>query len=414
MNFGYITVATGLLIKEENQLREVGNYFTSLNEIGGLRLSPDQADNPNPLFYFLITGGTENTILQILANRNKILPMEPVYLIAHPGNNSLPACLEVLARLNQDGIRGKIFYLKNSDDIEGLGQIKNAQHDLEVFQSLKKTRLGLVGTASDWLVASKPEVEIVKQVWGPEIIHVDFYDLKKKIQDKKQENLIQYKSSLANDAIAIGEPSQSDIDEVVRVYVGLKQLVQELELESITVRCFDLVSDMKTTGCFGLAQLIDDGIMAGCEGDLPSTIGMLWAKKLTGETPWMANPAQLDEQNNRLWLAHCTVPRSIVKTYSLRSHFESGLGVGIQGTFTAKPITLLRIGGKEMNKLWLAEGNIIQAGFAENLCRTQVEIELISGGSVKDLLQAPLGNHLVMLSGHHLERFKSWWELMIN
>ena len=414
MNFGYITAATGLLIKEENQLREVGNYFTSLNEIGGLRLSPDQADNTNPLFYFLITGGTENTILQILANRNKILPMEPVYLIAHPGNNSLPACLEVLARLNQDGIRGKIFYLKNSDDLEGLGQIKSAQHDLEVLQSLKKTRLGLVGTASDWLVASKPEVEIVKQVWGPEIIHVDFYDLKKKIRDKKPESLIQYKSSLVNNAIEIGEPSQSDIDEVVRVYIGLKQLVQELELESITVRCFDLVSDMKTTGCFGLAQLIDDGIMAGCEGDLPSTIGMLWAKKLVGETPWMANPAQLDEQNNRLWLAHCTVPRSIVKTYSLRSHFESGLGVGIQGTFTAKPITLLRIGGKEMNKLWLAEGNIIQAGFAENLCRTQVEIELISGGSVKDLLQAPLGNHLVMLSGHHLERFKSWWEMMIN
>ena len=127
----------------------------------------------------------------------------------------------------------------------------------------------------------------------------------------------------------------------------------------------------------------------------------------------MANPAQLDEQNNRLWLAHCTVPRSIVKTYSLRSHFESGLGVGIQGTFTSKPITLLRIGGKNLKKLWLAEGNIIQAGFAENLCRTQVEIEIISGGSVKDLLQAPLGNHLVMISGHHLEKFKSWWEMMI-
>jgi L-fucose isomerase-like protein len=413
MKFGYITAATGLLVKEETQLKEVGNYFTSLKEIGGQRLNSDQVDDPDPLFYFLITGGTENTILQILSSRSKILPGEPVYLIAHPGNNSFPACLEVLARLNQDGIRGKIFYLKNSNNADGLKQIKNAQHDLEVLHSLKKTRLGLVGTTSDWLVASKPEVEVVKQVWGPKIVHIDFYELKKRIQDINPESLFQYKSSLVKDALEIGEPSQSDIDEVVRVYIGLKRLVKESELDSITVRCFDLVSDMRTTGCFGLAQLIDDGIIAGCEGDLPSTIGMLWAKKLVGETPWMANPAQLDEQNNRLWLAHCTVPRSIVKTYSLRSHFESGLGVGIQGTFTSKPITLLRIGGKDMEKLWLAEGNIIQAGFAENLCRTQVEIELISGGSVKDLLQTPLGNHLVMLSGHHLERLKSWWEMMI-
>ena len=413
MKFGYITAATGLLEKEEAQLKEVGNYFISLEEMGGKCLNSDQADDSHPLFYFLITGGTENTILKFLANRSKILTGEPVYLIAHPGNNSLPACLEVLARLNQDGIRGKIFYLKSPDDKEGLRQIKTAQHDLEVLHSLKKTRLGLVGTASDWLIASKPEIEVVKQVWGPKIIHVDFYELKKRIQDIKPESLIQYKTSLVKDAIKIGEPSQSDIDEVIRVYIGLKKLVKELELESITVRCFDLVTDMKTTGCFGLAQLIDDGIIAGCEGDLPSTVGMLWAKELTGETPWMANPAQLDEQNNRLWLAHCTVPRSVVKTYSLRSHFESGLGVGIQGTFTSKSITLLRIGGKDMKKLWLAEGNIIQAGFAENLCRTQVEIELISGGSVKDLLQTPLGNHLVMLSGHHLERLKSWWEMMI-
>jgi L-fucose isomerase-like protein len=414
MQFGYITAATGLLVKEEKQLLEVGNYFNSLDEIGGKRFSTDQSDNPKPLFYFLITGGTENTILQLFASRNKLLPGEPVYLIAHPGNNSLPASLEVLARLNQDGIRGRIFYLKSPDDTEGLKKIIEGQHDLEVLHEMKKAKLGLVGTASDWLVASKPEVKIVKQVWGPEVIHIDFYELKKRMKEIKEENLVQYKRPFVQGATEIREPNQSDIDEVVRVYIGLKQLVKELELESITVRCFDLVSDMKTTGCFGLAQLIDDGIMAGCEGDLNSTIGMLWVKKLTGATPWMANPAQLDEQTNKLWLAHCTVPRSIVNTYSLRSHFESGLGVGIQGTIGSKPITLLRIGGKDLQKLWLAEGNIIQAGFAENLCRTQVEIELTSGESVKDLLHTPLGNHLVMLSGHHLERFKTWWEMMIN
>jgi L-fucose isomerase-like protein len=414
MRFGYITAATGPLVKEENELKEVGKYFSSLNEIGGKRLNADQIDNRNPLFYFLLTGGTENAILQMLENRRKILQGEPVYLISHPGNNSLPACLEVLAKLNQDGIRGKILYLKSPNDTEGLRQISNAQHDLEVLHELKRTKLGLVGTASDWLVASKPEVEVVKQVWGPEIVHVDFYELKKRMKEIKPESILQYKSSFVQGAVAILEPSQADIDEVVRVYIGLKQLVKELELDSITVRCFDLVSDMKTTGCFGLAQLIDDGIMAGCEGDLTSTLGMLWVKKLVSETPWMANPAQIDEQKNRLWLAHCSVPRSIVNTYSLRSHFESGLGVGIQGTIQSKPITLLRIGGKDLQKLWLAEGNLIQSGFAENLCRTQVEIELVSGGSVMDLLHAPLGNHLVMLSGHHLERFKNWWELMIN
>jgi len=194
MKFGYIPAATGLLVKEEDQIKTVGNYFTSLDEIGGQRLNLVQTDNPNPLFYFLITGGTENTILQLLENRKKHIPGEPVYIIAHPGNNSLPASLEVLARLNQDGIRGRIFYLKNPHDTEGLKKILEAQHDLEVWHDLKKTKLGLVGTASDWLVASKPEVKIVKQVWGPEVMHIDFYELKKRMREAEFAQLQQRRS----------------------------------------------------------------------------------------------------------------------------------------------------------------------------------------------------------------------------
>jgi L-fucose isomerase-like protein len=414
MKFGYIPAVTGLLEKEDVMLEEIGHYFASLNDIGGERLTRDQTDNPKPLFYFLVSGGTENKVLQLRANRSLTSPGEPVYLIAHPGNNSLPACLEVLARLQQDGNQGRIFYIKNPEDAEGINQIIKALHDNEIMQSLKKARIGFVGTASDWLVASKPEAELVKQVWGPEIVHINFYDLKERIRKAEPEQLNKYKSSLIKSALEIKEPTNPEIDEVVKVYIALKQLTEELNLESITVRCFDLVSDLKTTGCYGLSQLMDDGIISGCEGDLNSTVAMLWANKMVGETPWMANPAQVDERNNRLWLAHCTVPRKMIQKYTLRSHFESGIGVGIQGTFNSQPVTIIRIGGKDMKRLWLAEGTLLQAGFAENLCRTQVEIELTSGGSVKDLLNVPLGNHLVMISGHHLQELKSWWELMIN
>lgn len=202
------------------------------------------------------------------------------------------------------------------------------------------------------------------------------------------------------------------MDDVVKVYLALKKVVQEQKLDALTLRCFDLVLGLKTTGCFGLSQLTDEGIIAGCEGDLVSTVGLMWARELLGLTPWMANPAQLDAEKNELWLAHCTVPRGIVEDYSLRSHFESGLGVGIQGTLANGPVTLLRIGGKQMEELWLAEGEIMEAGDSEDLCRTQARIKL-SAGKISDLLEAPLGNHIVMVQGHHLKRLHDWWRLMI-
>jgi L-fucose isomerase-like protein len=188
--------------------------------------------------------------------------------------------------------------------------------------------------------------------------------------------------------------------------------VKAHRLDALTVRCFDLLLSDKTTGCFALSELTDHGIIAGCEGDLVSTMGLLWSAVLTGEVPWMANPAHLDETSNSLVLAHCTVPRSLVERYRLRSHFESGIGVGIQGDIPHGPVTLLRIGGTMMDELWLAEGAITANGDAENLCRTQVSITL-SRGHVSELLHAPLGNHIVLVRGHHADRLAQWWETML-
>ena len=209
------------------------------------------------------------------------------------------------------------------------------------------------------------------------------------------------------------EPSETELKDAARVYVVMKQLVDKYRLDAITLRCFDLILDLKTTGCFALAQLNDEGTIAGCEGDLVSTVAMLWISKLLNQSSWMANSAQLDIENNTLWLAHCTVPRNMVEEYRLRSHFESGLGVGIQGKLLPGPATLLRLGGKTMSRIWLADGEILQPGHADKLCRTQVEVRLIRDGDVEKLLRTPLGNHLVLVPGHHADRLRSWWETMI-
>ena len=65
-------------------------------------------------------------------------------MIAHPGNNSLPAALEVLARLQQDGALGRIFYLDGPDDDAGLEEITDTVHDLDVRRALQQARIVLV------------------------------------------------------------------------------------------------------------------------------------------------------------------------------------------------------------------------------------------------------------------------------
>ena len=410
--FGFIPIHS-LLVKDEDTVNKiVGSYVKALEQIGGKRWTKEDLKNPKPLFYLMVTGGTEELLLNWQTERNKHIKNEPVFLLAHPTHNSLPASLEVLARIQQDDMKGQIFYSNGPNDKNVFNQIQKAVHNLEVLFALKQMRIGLVGTPSDWLVASNPDPETLKETWGPTVVSISMEEIKGALQTINPEIIKNILKSLVNGAQEIREPSQTDLEENVKVYIALKKVVEKYKLDAISVRCFDIVLDQKTTGCFALAQLTDEGIIAGCEGDLTSTLGMLWTSKLLGQIPWMANPAQLNEENNTIWLAHCTVPRSIVKEYTLRSHFESGIGVGIQGTIAQGPVTLLRIGGNNLDKLWLAEGEIMQSGNSEDLCRTQIEVKIISD-TVKNLLQSPLGNHLILVKGHHKEELQEWWKNMI-
>ena len=172
--FGIVPVHAGTLLGEGEVEAITGECFRALEGLGGERWPAENIpDDEAQLFLLVATGGTEKVILEMWAERNRIAPGEPLFLIAHPGNNSLPAALEVLARLQQDGAPGRIFYLNGPDDAAGLREIEDALHDIGVRRTLQRARIGLVGTPSDWLVASSPDASTIRTAWGPTVVPVE-------------------------------------------------------------------------------------------------------------------------------------------------------------------------------------------------------------------------------------------------
>lgn len=87
--------------------------YVHLLESAGLAVfQRDSKSLAGPIVFLLGTGGTEGQVLSHLGTHAG----QPVWLLAHPDANSLPAALEVLARLQQDGHHGRIFYLRGPDD----------------------------------------------------------------------------------------------------------------------------------------------------------------------------------------------------------------------------------------------------------------------------------------------------------
>jgi L-fucose isomerase-like protein len=410
--FGYSVVASSL--HDPTVVAELTTSVRAvLDAIGGCRIDPALTDafDGAPHLFLIATGGTERAVLDAIARRREELGDEPVILVAHRAHNSLPAALETLAAVHQLGGRGRIVFVTGdrSLDEEALDE---AVGDVEAVLRMRSTRLGIVGGPSSWLVASSPDAEVVRRRWGPDLVTVD----PTRMIEMTRVPVVPT-GVLAERFTAVADPIRSSVrrdavNDAMGVRTALGDVLENDDLDAVTVRCFDLLGDPGTSGCLALASLNDDGIVAGCEGDVPSTLAMLLVRHLLAQPSWMANPAMVDVASNRLVLAHCTVAPSMVDGFALDTHFESGKGVGISGHFASQPVTLIRLGGSDLEECWIVEGDIVATGDDADLCRTQVTVAL-SSGDVGDLLAHPLGNHLVLAAGHHEARLRRWWAMAV-
>ncbi|MCF7920849.1 MAG: hypothetical protein K9N06_13140 [Candidatus Cloacimonetes bacterium] len=335
----------------------------------------------------ILTGGTEKQAVDLI-NKHPNIPAKTL-LLTHNGYNSLPAALEISAFLHNEGFSAEIINLESP---AAGNKLKAA---LSPAKPLCDVRIGVIGKPSDWLIASSQSADIVKNTWGIELISVSISSLIENIEVCAQD--VPWAMADLHKIHKV-EPRMKDIKNSEDVYDALRDIIAQNDFQGITVRCFDLVNDLKMTACYALAQLNAENFPAGCEGDIASIVGMLWAKKQTGLIPWMANPARIDQQNSTLVLAHCTAPFNYLKNIVYRSHFESGLGVGIQGYLDFKKVTIFRLGGKNLDKIWISEGKLLRHLNESDLCRTQIEIQL-PASDLDKLLHEPLGNHLLVLPG---------------
>ena len=344
----------------------------------------------------VLTGGVEREVLKVVSE----LP-SPTLLIAHDGHNSLPACLEILARIRQDGGEGEILF--------GSPQAISAGLDRELrvaaaWEAVRFSRVGLIGEPSDWLVASDVDRSFLKGQLGIELVEIPIDEL---VHAVKEADVPRKDAGrFAKEAGRTVEPDKDELRGAVALYTALKSLIEAYRLSACSVRCFDLITRIENTGCYALSRLNDERIPAGCEGDLQALFTLFLGIAVSGQSAFMGNVASVDTDARTIGLAHCTCPLSLATSYAIRSHFESGIGVGIAASIPEGPCTVFRLGGERLDQLFVREGRIVPSSSREDLCRTQVQDEVTE--PVEPLLTAPLGNHHILVPGHHgaaIERF---------
>ena len=323
----------------------------------------DYGSHPLSLIY-VRTGGTEGIFKRLLPQLQEQTD-SPFYLLTSGKSNSLAASMEILSYLRQRNLKGEILhgsaeYIRKR--IDSLLKVEAARRQLQ------GTRLGVIGKPSNWLISSDANYNNVRARLGIELIDI---------------------------------PMQELLDTIVgdAIYEGLKSIISKYQLNGFTLRCFDLLTSLKTTGCLALAKLNSEGYVAGCEGDVPAMISMMIVRSLTGVSGFQANPARINPETGELLFAHCTIPLNMVERYELDTHFESGIGVGVRGYMKEGPVTLFKVSG-DLSRHFVAEGTLIRNTSEPDLCRTQQVIQLADKTQASYFLTEPIGNHHIVAPGH--------------
>ena len=320
---------------------------------------------------FVRTGGTENLFRQ--RYMDVLQARKSVYLLASSNSNSLAASMEILSWLKQRGIKGEILHGPDeyvSSRISQMVKLETAR------KTLRNTRAAIIGRPSDWLIASDINKEAVQAKLGFDIEYIPIEEV---------ENIC-------------GNVGPKE-DGAITIYNAIKSVVTKHQINAFTIRCFDLLTSLRNTGCLALARLNSEGYVAGCEGDGPAMLSMVIARSLTGKSGFQANPARVDTEKGEVLFTHCTIPLDMVERYEFDTHFESGIGVGIRGYMKEGPVTVFKVSG-DLSRVFAEEGELIENDKAPNLCRTQQLIRFTNKDATRYFLQNPIGNHHIILQGH--------------
>jgi hypothetical protein len=365
---------------------------------------------------FIATGGTEEMFRTFI----DVLP-KPVTVLSDGFHNSFAASFEICSWLGAKGIENTLINVPldcNPEFFKGLeeklfgekagfaqtdGCIKLS--DAPVFDYpkntlhlLSKSRIGLIGGASSWLIASDVDIPAVEKKYGAKFLNIGIKELEEAYMATDTSDAAVNSTVVRMERFLTADRTREQLADAARMYVALKTICTKYELTALTLKCFDILDSCKTTACLALGLLNDEGVICGCEGDIPTLWSMLVIHLTWGKPAFMSNPSSSNSRENTVDFAHCTIPMKMLHGYRLPSHFESSIGIGIQGSLPCGRYGILKFYGKELDRAYRAEGDIIMNTNIPQRCRTQIRFKFADAAEYARFIAHRTANHVAIYS----------------
>jgi len=370
------------------------DFLKNLSAELGVRVSngtlEEVAAQELPVF-FIASGGAEPGFLK---SHTAVKP--PYILLTTPAYNSLAAAMEILGYLEEQGKPGEILHGSIESIAKRLGVLMRVA---TAKRKISGMRLGAIGKPSG-LISSEADAEKLKTASGMEIVDLSLDEL---VAEYRKGG---YPENERTKELKAAGYDPDEVEQALNVYGATCRMIERHNLQAVTIRCFDLLSLIHTTGCLALAILNAQGIPAACEGDTKSLASMVILNAITGQSSFMANPSCMDDQTMEIVFAHCTLPIDMPDRYRLTTHFESGIGVAVAGDVSLGKVTVFKC-NDTLTRHYAGRAELLECPHREDLCRTQMRLKMLDG--VDYFAHGPISNHHMIVKGDWVDEINEFF-----
>lgn len=195
---------------------------------------------------------------------------------------------------------------------------------------------------------------------------LEFSDIFQKAQTFPSERVKELTEEMKRECRCVAKDlTEETLENTARVYMAFENLIKENGYDAIAISCWPKYrKELGIVVCSVIGRLLENGMVAACEGDVDSAISMLLLKYLSGHQPMLMDLSKFDREEEAVLMWHCgSAPHSYADENGvyLDGHYKPGSCVTCMDEkrvssvhnmyYGQKPVTVARFTNNYKNML---------------------------------------------------------------
>lgn len=212
---------------------------------------------------------------------------------------------------------------------------------------LKHVKIGTVGGRVRGMTDIACDELEIKDKTGVRIVNIDESELEREYERVGTRKSGECWGKMKNSAGRVTSADKHGT-EAARYYLAMKKIMEDHDLEGITIRCYP---GYMGKVCLGYSILSEEGMVCGCEGDANGAVAMKMLHGLTGMPVHNTDLLYPDDVLNTILFSHCGSGGFSIAGSREEIHLApvrlAGSGVCVLFPAKAGKVTLVNLTGRK-------------------------------------------------------------------